>query len=511
MLVVASRPELEQAAGPVWGTGGWDPPETREARDWLCLARFCGWDVRVASDARGPASSFIVWTGGSPGALATNVLAARLETEPLLVVARAGEVGSAWARLAGAQHGDAFTGRELRLAGGRRAWTCATPVPARALTLDGAEVAASLDGPAIAGVRPVGQGAVLTLGFEPSAARDADGAVTAMLRELLVAHALRPVAWLDWSGTLVLRMDDPGSAESAYRAGWRYPKLGREAWSRIGDELRRRDARLSAAYVPAFVDDGDPARGRLEVAGRPAKRRAGAVHPSRAVRYTAPDLTWDGADEHAGLLQQQALGTIDIQLHGHTHVHPDRHAWSAAADRYESERWYRDLVVAADDLPDDEHPLTRGIDGLVAAFEAGPRALVCPGDAWTVDALKRALRLGFDVISSYYLALQDDGRWVWCQHICAPYLDTADRDWFAAELPVIGYFHDMELSVYGTEWLTEQLDKWVSAGARRMIGLDDLAAALDTRLSFDGERLDLGPVNGCPVPVRTSSPQTSSG
>jgi hypothetical protein len=387
---------------------------------------------------------------------------------------------------------------------GPREWTCATPLVARALLLDGADVAATLDERPIAVVRRVGRGAVLTLGLDPSSARDADGSVTALLRELLVTHARAPIAWLDWSGTLVLRMDDPGSPESAYRAGWRYPKLGGAAWGRIGDDLRRRGARMSAAYVPTFVDDGDRARGRLEIAGRPAERRAGALHPSRTVRYEAPGLTWDGADEHTGLAKQHALGTIDVELHGHTHVHPDRGAWAAAADRYESERWYRDLVVTADDLADDEHPLIRGLAELTIGFGARPRALVCPGDTWTTDALVRALGLGFDLVSSYYLGLRDHGRWVWCQHVCAPYLDTADARWFAAELPVVGYFHDMEPSVHGTEWLAAQLDMWAAAGATRMISLGDLAAALEIRLPFNGLPPHLAPAQlSCPVRVRS--------
>ena len=52
MLVVADDPGLPSAAS-VWGTGGWLPPDRREALDWLTLARCSGWDVAVTRNAPG--------------------------------------------------------------------------------------------------------------------------------------------------------------------------------------------------------------------------------------------------------------------------------------------------------------------------------------------------------------------------------------------------------------------------------------------------------------------------
>jgi hypothetical protein len=46
MLLVTSEVELPPAHR-VWGTGGWLPPEQREALDWLTLLRFLGWSVTV--------------------------------------------------------------------------------------------------------------------------------------------------------------------------------------------------------------------------------------------------------------------------------------------------------------------------------------------------------------------------------------------------------------------------------------------------------------------------------
>lgn len=467
MLVIAQGEELAASRSAVWGTGGWDPPEEREARDWLCLGRLLGWEVELAApeELAGAASAgLIVWTGTKPDDAAAARLRARLETEAALLVIP--------------EHVEptrSFAGR--RLVADDRVWTCAAAVTASELPLaGGGRAVASLDGRPVAVVRAVGPGAVLTLGFHPSAARDADGAFTALLRELLVAHAPHPMPCRDWQGTLALRMDDPGSCESAYREGWRYPKLGRRELSVIADALRRRGGRMTAAYAPAFADDGDPQRGTLRVGGRLVDRRAGALHRSALVRYEAAGLVWDGVEEHAALEEQRDV--LDLALHGHAHLHPDRAAWALAADRYESERWYRDLVAHADGLPDAEHPLVLGLAALEASFGRRPSTLVCPGDAWTTDALTRALALGFELISSYYTALRHGDGWVWSQHVCAPYLDEPDPRWFAAGLPVVGYFHDHEPSVHGVGWLTAQLDAWEAAGATRLIALGDLADAL---------------------------------
>ena len=108
------------------------------------------------------------------------------------------------------------------------------------LTAADTEAWATLDGAPCVAARRIGRGAVATVGFHPSEARDEDGAATALLRHLLVAAAAEPVAWHDFSGTLLLRMDDPGGAQNVHWKEWCYPKLGQHAWAEIADDLRMR-------------------------------------------------------------------------------------------------------------------------------------------------------------------------------------------------------------------------------------------------------------------------------
>src|SRR5205823_3751794 len=139
-------------------------------------------------------------------------------------------------------------------------------------------------------------------------------------------------------------------------------------------------------------------------------------------------------------------------------------AWAQAPDRYEEGSWYRELgrpaaaTLAA--VPAAEHPLALASAALQHHFGVRPTTLICPGDQWTDAALERALDLGLDLVSSYYLALRDRDRFCWCTHVCAPYLDGPDGTWFAAGLPVVGYFHDREPALEGISWIGNWLNRW---------------------------------------------------
>ena len=78
----------------------------------------------------------------------------------------------------------------------------------------------------------------------------------------------------------------PGSAQPVYDNSFHHTKLGEKEWEAIGEELHKRKARMSLAYVPAWVDDGDSSRGELEIDGQTASRALGNIYPSPLVKYT---------------------------------------------------------------------------------------------------------------------------------------------------------------------------------------------------------------------------------
>jgi hypothetical protein len=179
-----------------------------------------------------------------------------------------------------------------------------------------------------------------------------------------------------------------------------------------------------------------------------------AVHPSPLVLYHdsnghTPGTVHNYCSQFSGISRLRAAGLTEVELHGHTHMHPDTAAWAAAEDRYDGgQDWFRELgrahVAAIAARPPERHPLRLGCEALEHFFRVRPTTLICPDNQWTDAAIEVALDLGLDLIACYCLALRDGDRFCWSQHICAPYLDKPAQHWFDAGLPVVGYCHDRE-------------------------------------------------------------------
>lgn len=502
MLLVAGHGQL-QPDERVWGTGGWLPPEQREALDWLTLARLSGWSVSVSrpeaealADVKPSAYRWVVLACDPEGIdrAVAELLSGWLQATPLTVVATGAPRGRPITYLAGAHHeGERLEVGDVRLVGARdgeqtlpggfAAWRLALECDARpwATAADGCIVAK----------RTLGVGCVFTLGYHPSEARDRAGAATRLLRQLLVENCAEPVASLDYAGTFILRMDDPGAAQNVHCDSWSYPELGPARWQDIGTILRDREACLSVGYCTGWVDDGEAARGLLTIDGAAVPRVPGRVHESPLVvyRHTSGVLAGtvhDFAGEFEYLKKLCRAGTVSIELHGHTHMHPDPLKWARAGDRYTATTWYRELgrqaLPVLNSLPPPAHPVPRGARLIERYFGSRPAALIPPGDEWTDEALALAIDERVPLVSSYYLALAHEDHFAWAQHVCAPYLDQPAPGWFEAQLPVIGYFHDREPSVYGTTWFRDWLDQWIAAGATRFITFADLAFQLSLRI-----------------------------
>lgn len=456
VLIIGSADEFVPTDR-VWGTGGWRPPEQREGLDWLVLVRMLGWNVRTATEA-----------GSTIPSADVVIVAVDLVDHDEM-------------------------GRALTKSAEQGALVVVPREHAPEALVDNAAPSREIS------LSHVGRGRIAILGFHPSRARDEARSATARLAELLTRNAPAPTSWLDLSGTVVLRMDDPGGGQNVYSKQWSYSKLTESQYRAVGEILAVRDARISLAYSPAFVDDGDPARGRLLVEDTEPERHPGRVHPSPLVRYEdiaghAPGTIYDYSEEYAGIAALVQHDRASVELHGNTHIHPDFAEWLAAEDRYESIDWYRELGPAAASalarLPLERHPLTLGFEAIEHWFEERPTTLVSPGDEWTNEALGTALDLGISLVDSYYLALEHDDRLCWSTHICSPYLDEPAATWFESPLPVVGYMHDRDLVVNGIGWLEEWMDAWLEAGARRFIDFRQLAKLLAAPISDETHGTD---------------------
>lgn len=285
----------------------------------------------------------------------------------------------------------------------------------------------------------------------------------------------------DLAGTVALRMDDPGASASVQLDGWSYTKLEPGRWEVVGDVLERERARLSIGYTPGWVDDGDGARGELFVSGAGVERVPGRVHPSPLVRYEGRSAhSGDYAAEFAAMLELRRRGLAAIELHGYTHVHPDRERWARSPTAHEKVGWYRELgaevVGSLEGLPRERHPLALGYSLFAEHFGGAPRALLCPGNACGEAIIAHAFELGFEAIAARSLAVRGDGGFEWVTRVPTLLLEHSPPASLAEGEAAIASFHDRDLALHGPQWLERRLAEWRGGGARRFVDVAELAA-----------------------------------
>lgn len=491
--LILTRPDL-LPTGAVWG----DHIGDEEALDWLTLVRLIGWEATVSDwagqDLSSHTAGVLILTGDADALPAQQ--RARLEASAsrrsALLVARAGAAEPV------------VRGRRVAWVGpgGSAQWDLRGELEAVRLEAEGSEVWATLDGQAVITARRVGDGGVIaTTGVAPSAARSRFTATSALFKRLLTCGPVAPTAWLDLSGLLVLRMDDPGGAPAAHLDSWCYAKLQEPEWTSIGEVLQLRGARMTAAYTPGWLDDGERRRARIEVDGAEPARRGGAVHAVPELVHhdlggNCPGRITDHRSEYRGMKRLVAQGLLGVEPHGYTHMHADGARWSRAPDRYENVDWYRELTPASDAFvaqrPANQHPVALGVGLVRRYFGHEPTTLVCPGQSWTAAALEHALEQGLRLVAAHGLALRDHERFCWSTGIRTVYLGEPDSAHLAGELPVVGHFHDLEPSRHGARWLAERLDAWLACGVRRFVDFSELSAALSLRLQLSAPRGDAG-------------------
>lgn len=491
---------------------------------WVSLCRWLGWDVRLEAgglgDALGGEPSHLI-IDRDPARLGDGEVAAlgeALQRGDMLAIAPAADPGGAFAALSGAVAGErrpVAGSPRWSGPGEERSWSGWLHFEAPVLGLSaGAVPWAFAGGTPLAAARRFGDGALVSLSASAAEIRDAGQAGSGILRHLLIHGTSRPLAWLDLEGTVIVRMDDPGSAANIHLRSWAHPELGGEEWSALATELTSRDARMSACCVPGWIDDGDAERGELRVDGEAVERVAGAVHPSPGVVYRGADGTvHDYEDEFRGLLSFRAAGAGELEQHGYTHIGPDREAWTRADDRYESVSWYRELERIGPQVeafgPAD--PIAAGGRILTELLGELPSTLTCPGQACSPHAAELAEAAGFELVATEALALRDGERLVWDPYVVCAGIDYPDPSLLESGIPVQAVLHDRDVALEGVSWLGRWLDAWTEAGARRFVDFRELAGLLGVRvgLSADGDvEVEPGerfpPLRAIPVGWRSS-------
>lgn len=506
-ILSINAPALNAAR--IIGTGGYLCPEEREELDWLTLVKWLGWDAEIvhpedisSKDFNHSNVKWVIVTDVS--GLETTLIDKIIEvvgSHQCLCIVTAKEQGSSFSTNLGFTKSKAkYRGKKIRWLGDdtQTVWKCSRVAELARLNFDSsAKVLATLADQPIMATKKIGVGKIAALSFHPSAARDISGSFTALLVHLLVRESLLPVAYFDWSNTVILRMDDPGSSETVHHEVFSNNKIKADEWKYIGEELEKRQGRLTVGYVTGWVDDGDSSKGLLEVAGEEVKRLPGKIYPSHQIKYKLSNednfpFIYDYEEEYHAIQKLRRKGLVEVEVHGYTHIHPDKNLWYNAEDKYTNRSWYREFGKLATNyirsFNNFEHPLKSGLKAIKKIFQTNPVTLICPGDEFTEDVQEELLREGLTILSSYYTAVRIKKQLCWTQHVCAPYLDEANFSWFESGLPLIGYFHDFDISIYGKNWFTECLFEWEEAGARRFIDFREVSAILNISLCTSQRR-----------------------
>jgi len=203
-----------------------------------------------------------------------------------------------------------------------------------------------------------------------------------------------------WDNHILLRMDDPGTAQNSWLKSWHYPTLSRAQINEyIIEPLKKHNAKLSVFVSPGFVND-----------------EAGVVEPSwKRCFVDGFGVMQDYRSTKAGLDDGVRMGLLEIQSHGWTHMQPDLESapgpwWGAKIEgRKAMVGWYREFYdkVREQDVPASVQLRRMKISREWIHYQFGeyPVAFIPPG--WEVsrsrqaDTFRLASRAGFGWLDGY--------------------------------------------------------------------------------------------------------------
>lgn len=297
---------------------------------------------------------------------------------------------------------------------------------------------------------------------------------------------------------VVLRLDDPGSAANTYLEGFIYPEMTVKQWQMVEMILAKHNAQMTVAYIPAWLDDGDPERGELWISGIPIKKRIpGTIYLSSRVRYYRhPTHQWYDLEKQADYLAERS-SRLDFQFHGYTHMTPLVDEWLKAPDRYTSDGWHREFLVTEYGDPPGQRPaevqreiIRRGLKAFCSTFGNRPSVFIPSGHRISYDTPELARQAGFRLFNMWYTTVLNDEGTFTTRLVRTIPTSTSDYDTvsnydtvpspFHEGFPVVLFFHDHDIVQNNDNWLDAQLKEWKTKGATRFISL----AELEWRLSL---------------------------
>ncbi|MBN2412629.1 hypothetical protein JXQ31_13145 [candidate division KSB1 bacterium] len=201
--------------------------------------------------------------------------------------------------------------------------------------------------------------------------------------------------------TVMVKLDDPGTAQCAFLAHWNYPTLTREQMRLyLNEPLKEYNCVMNMHVCSGFVNSRTR---RIEV-------------PWTQKFVDDFGNKHDYASTKAGLLDGMKEGVLEIQCHGWTHMQPDLDSspgpwWDAAIDGEKAETgWYREFYDTRrnKEIPSAVQAFTlgKGLEGLKEQFNVEPLSFRPGGAGFTTfypnSILEIAARLGFGTQAGFH-------------------------------------------------------------------------------------------------------------
>ncbi|MCL6257696.1 hypothetical protein M3O96_01260 [Aquiflexum sp. TKW24L] len=502
-FLIISDSKLVKKEKNIWGDGSWLPSKDREALEWYMIAKMMGWKAEIISTKEEkwepvPEISYkwivLACDPETVHPFLIKTILDLIEELPSLLILRKGLNNASWHSILGLTFSE-------ELASGKELYVSIEDLEIISLIkpISGYRVEAEENQSPLILINqnPIsiqikyGKSHLVGLGFNPIEKIDEHPEFFPLIKQILTISHPTAVAWIDWTGTMALRMDDPGSSEIIHHEIYQNtPKLTENQWLEIGSIIENFNAKLSIAYVNGWVDDGNREKGELHIKGQLVDRLAGEVYPSQEVLYLSKkNVSYDYVSEYHCIqkliLQQKA----QVETHGFTHLYPDLNSWSISPNKSNDINWFREFGADAmkfiKDSSPENHPLQNASKALKSYWNDQPVVMVFPGETFTLQTQKDALEMRWKMISSYYQAFKIEERFCWTQLVEAPYLDQHDISWGIKECPVVGYFHDFDLSKHGVGWFSDCLENWKECGFKYFIDLRTLLIGYNFNLTLE--------------------------
>jgi hypothetical protein len=316
-----------------------------------------------------------------------------------------------------------------------------------------------------------------------------------LVRSSIIENSGSGMAFIDLTGYVVLRMDDPGSAIKIYSDYCHYPELNKNKWENISQILNKYNFTLNIGYCSGWVDDGNSTRGILYVNQTEIKdkeRECGKIYNSREIIYTdkegwLPKEEWNYIEEYQSLLELSKKGAIDIESHGYTHMNPNLELW-CGSKKYFSNWWKVELGDMEKDKMDtppsyneQRFIIEKSSSDIEELFNKSPTTLILPCHRRSEYTDFIAKDKGFKLVSSNILTIIKKDNLIRNDKIIAVSLNDTKEEHLLSGYPMVWFFHDFDISTKGVIWFEEKLKELTeNNNINKIITLRELTGYLNS-------------------------------